>query len=148
MRRFCGDNTLADDLAQQTFLQAWRSLHQLRQRDRFGPWLKRIAVNQWLNHVRKNDPLQYTEELGEATSANGAHNHAGLAIDLDRALAALSSPQRLCIVLNYRENMTHHEIAELTDMPLGTVKSHVRRGTERLREFLSSYSKETSTDVR
>lgn len=139
MRRLSGDDILADDLAQQVFLQAWRNLHQLRQRDLFGPWLKRIAVNRWLQHVRRSDVLQNTEELSETNTAEGVQNMVGLAIDLDRALAALSDPQRLCIVLSYHENMTHHEISELTDMPLGTVKSHVQRGTKRLRELLASY---------
>jgi len=62
-----------------------------------------------------------------------------MAIDLDRALAALSEHVRLCIVLSYNEGMTHGEIADLTGMPLGTVKSHIRRGTQRLQEFLSAY---------
>ena len=60
-------------------------------------------------------------------------------MDLDRALATLSDPVRLCIVLSYHERMTHGEIAELTSLPLGTIKSHIRRGTERLQKILSAY---------
>lgn len=60
-------------------------------------------------------------------------------MDLDRALATPSSPVRLCIVLSYHEGMTHDEIAELSGLPLGTVKSYIRRGTERLRQRLAAY---------
>ena len=61
-------------------------------------------------------------------------------MDLDRALAALPEPVRLCIVLSYHERMTHPEIAELTQLPPGTIKSHIRRGTHRLQELLSAYT--------
>lgn len=138
MRRFCGDATLADDLAQQVFMQAWRSVHHLRQTSRFGPWLKRMAVNTWLQHVRKNDPLQHADEFGEIASPR--QDAAGIAMDLDRALAALQDHVRLCIVLSYHERMTHDEISEFTRLPLGTVKSHIRRGTARLQKLLSAYS--------
>jgi RNA polymerase sigma-70 factor (ECF subfamily) len=60
-------------------------------------------------------------------------------MDLDRALASLSDTVRLCIILSYHERMTHGEIAEFAGLPLGTVKSHIRRGTERLRQQLSAY---------
>ena len=140
MRRCCGDVTLADDLSQQVFLQAWRSLPRLQRPSRFGPWLKRIAINNWLQHVRKNDPLESADEI-EALSAPKT-NSAGIAVDLDAALAALESAPRLCIVLSYHEGMTHDEIAEFTALPVGTVKSHIRRGTQKLRELLSAYDQQ------
>ena len=62
MRRCCGDIHLADDLAQQVFLQAWRKISQLRQADGFGPWLKRLAISVWLQHARKNDVMVQADE--------------------------------------------------------------------------------------
>ena len=62
-----------------------------------------------------------------------------MAIDLDSALAALPHEVRLCIVLSYHEGMTHGEIEQYTGMPLGTVKSHIRRGTKRLQAQLAAY---------
>jgi len=138
MRRCCGDVNLADDLAQQVFLQAWRNIRQLREPGSFGGWLKRLAISTWLQHQRKNDALQGAEELVESYAAN--KNTTSLAMDLDTALATLPDPVRLCVVLSYHERMTHGEIAALTDMPLGTVKSHIRRGTQNLQQLLSSYS--------
>ena len=62
-----------------------------------------------------------------------------IAMDLDRALATLADDVRLCIVLAYHERMTHKEIAEFMGIPLGTVKSHVRRGTQKLQQELAAY---------
>jgi RNA polymerase sigma-70 factor (ECF subfamily) len=137
MRRLSGDGALADDLAQQTFLQAWRKLHSLRDRRSFGAWLKRLAVNTWLQHVRRHDTLR---DAGDIESAALSYTETpGEAMDLDSALEALSPPARLCIVLSYQVNMTHSEIAESTGLPEGTVKSHIRRGSQRLQELLASY---------
>jgi len=60
-------------------------------------------------------------------------------MDLDRALLTLPDAERLCLVLSYHEGLTHAEIAELTQLPLGTVKSHIRIGAGRLRNTLSAY---------
>ncbi len=137
MRRLCGDAHLADDLAQQVFLQAWRNIGQLRQPGRFGAWLKRLAVTVWLQHVRRHDALVQAAEIDETAMAPPAAP--GLAMDLDRALATLPEAVRLCIALSYHEGMTQDEIADLVGLPLGTVKSHIRRGAERLRQLLSAY---------
>ena len=138
MRRLCGDAVLADDLAQQVFLQAWRRLGQLRKVDSFGAWLKRLAVSVWLQHIRKRDALSDAETHIDASQIQEPPT--GMAMDLDRALATLSGAVRTCIVLSYHERMTHDEISEATGLPLGTVKSHIRRGTQRLQTLLAAYS--------
>ena len=56
-----------------------------------------------------------------------------------RALARLEPHVRTCVVLSYNEGMSHREIAEATEMPLGTVKTHIRNGAQRLQEILSAY---------
>ena len=68
-----------------------------------------------------------------------AEDPAAISMDLDRALAALEDHARVCIVLAYHERMTHEEISRATGLPLGTVKSHIRRGTARLQKALSAY---------
>lgn len=137
MRRCCGDVTLADDLAQQVFLQAWRSIPGLQKASRFGAWLKRLAINTWLQHLRKNDPLRQAD--GPDDSSLAGTDTIGVALDLDTALAQLPADVRTCIVLSYHEGLTHGEIADATGIRLGTVKSHIRRGTGRLREQLRAY---------
>jgi RNA polymerase sigma-70 factor, ECF subfamily len=144
MRRSCGDMTLADDLSQQVFLQAWKTMPQLQDTGKFGPWLKRLAINVWLQHRRRNDPIRGAEDLRD--EAQATDDPARIAIDLDAALATLPHDARLCVVLAYHEGMTHDEIAELTDMPVGTVKSHIRRGSQRLRERLAAYAGKTGEE--
>jgi len=138
MRRFSGDVTLADDLAQITFLRGWQDIRQLQSSGRFGAWLKRIAINVWLQYLRRNDPLRQADEH---VDIDATHNDVtGVGMDLDQTLAALPGDVRLCIVLSYHVGMNHREIAEHTDLPLGTVKSHIRRGTKRLQALLSAYN--------
>lgn len=141
MRRCSGDVTLADDLAQQAFLQAWRAIPRLQKTSRFGAWLKAIAVNTWLQHLRRNDPLRHADEPDDTKHAG--KDTTGVAMDLDAALALLPVDVRTCIVLSYHEGMTHEEVAKTTGIKLGTVKSHIRRGTKRLREQLSAYGNES-----
>lgn len=140
MRRFCGNSELADDLAQKVFLQAWQKLSSLQHPDKFGSWLKRLAINVWLQHARKHDALNDADEL------EGIHSvkvqSAGMRLDLDQALSTLPGPVRFCIVLSYQEGMTHKEIAAHSKIPLGTVKSHIRRGTQKLQAQLAAYGTE------
>lgn len=137
MRQCCGDITLGDDLAQQVFLQAWRDIRQLRTPKTFGAWLKRLAINTWLQHLRKKDALRGADDPRKAELA--IRETTGVRMDLERALATLSDPVRLCVVLSYYEGLSHGEIVKLIDLPLGTVKSHIRRGTQRLQQLLSAY---------
>jgi RNA polymerase sigma-70 factor (ECF subfamily) len=92
----------------------------------------------WLQHSRKHDPLRGADEHNDADSSH--KDTTSVALDLDHALATLSPDVRLCIVLSYHERMTHREIAEFTRQPLGTIKSHIRRGTKKLQEELAAYA--------
>ena len=136
LARLCRDPSLADDLAQEAFLQAWRQLPNLRNYGAFGGWLRQIAVNAWLQHRRKRgeallDDVQTDEPFTEPAI--------GERMDLLAALQMLAPPVRLCVVLAHSEGLSHGEIAETTALPLGTVKTHVNRGSARLRELLSAY---------
>jgi RNA polymerase sigma-70 factor, ECF subfamily len=137
LRRLCGNHALADDLAQKTFVLAWRGIGALRDPGAFGGWLKRVAVNAWLAEARRVPvPIDHDEEavLAAADPAPSPERSAA-GIDLERALARLGPAERLCVVLAHGEGMTHTEIAEATRLPLGTVKSHVLRGSEKLKRL-------------
>lgn len=137
MRRCCNDYTLADDLTQQVFLKVWLGIRKLRKAVAFNGWLKRVAVTVWLQHIRKKDALGGADEMtGNETPR---HDSTGMVLDLDRALVKLPDPVRLCVVLSYHEGMSHREIAKLTQIPLGTVKTHIRNGAHQLQELLSAY---------
>jgi RNA polymerase sigma factor (sigma-70 family) len=138
LRRLCRDAAEADDLAQQAFLQAWRALRSLKAPGAFGGWLRILAVNLWLQERRRGRP----ESGGAGTELIEAAHEPALAaqLDLDRALAELRPAVRVCIVLAYSERMSHEEISAATGLPLGTVKSHIARGAERLRALLQVYA--------
>lgn len=137
MYHLCRQPALGDDLAQQVFLTAWRSLSQLRAAAAFDGWLKRIMVSTWLEELRRGK-VQTTSAIDPADVAV-QHDTTAERMDLDTALATLQPEVRLCVVLAYSEGLSHPEIVALTGMPLGTVKSHISRGAARLREVLSDY---------
>lgn len=135
LRRLCREPALADDLAQQSFLQAWHRVHTLQAPAAFGGWLRKIAVNTWLQHVRSRGDQTMQAVPGDPTHEPTVAER----VDLDRALSQLAPDVRLCVVLAYGEQMSHREIAEAADLPLGTVKSHITRGAARLRTLLGAY---------
>ena len=96
--------------------------------------------------MRRNDALEASRELPETTEAPPESSPA-VGLDLDQALATLSEPMRLCLVLSYHEGMSHGEIVEATGMPLGTVKSNIQRGAKKLRTVLAAYRETESNET-
>jgi RNA polymerase sigma-70 factor (ECF subfamily) len=80
----------------------------------------------------------FVEDAPEAGDDAAAELQAGQKIDLDAALDTLSAPERLCVTLCYGGGLTHAEIAQTLDTPLGTVKSHVKRGLDKLKRRLGA----------
>jgi RNA polymerase sigma factor (sigma-70 family) len=145
-----GNHALADDLAQETFVLAWRNLKSFRQEARFSTWLYRIATNCWLADARKRkeellgDRVDALAEDDDAmTNSDQIHaDHARSATlkhDLDRAMLALSEAERAAIVQCYHNDLTHEEAAYVLGCPVGTVKTHVLRGKQKLRAALAAY---------
>lgn len=136
-----GDAALADDLAQDTFVQAWRGLERFRGEARFGTWLLGIAHNHWRNarrRQREHDSLDAHASRLCAPDASTDLRH-----DLALALRELSADEQLAIHLNYEQGLSHSEIAALVDWPLGTVKTHVARAKEKLRQHLAAWNPQT-----
>jgi RNA polymerase sigma factor (sigma-70 family) len=138
MYHLCRQPSLGDDLAQLVFITAWRSLPQLRSAAAFDGWLKRIMVTTWLAEVRRRQPASVGDVDRESSVDSAVTTQRRL--DLDAALAHLTTDARLCVVLAYDEGLSHPEIVALTGMPLGTVKSHIARGAALLRGLLADYS--------
>lgn len=145
MRRCCNDPVLADDLAQQVFVKLWLNIRKLKKASAFSAWMKRLAISVWLQHIRRNDALRGADEYSGTEISH--RETPGQGMDLDRALAMLPDGLRLCVVLSYQEGMSHREIAELTGQPLGTIKSNIRIGAERLQQVLSAYRDEPQAET-
>lgn len=134
-----GDIARADDLAQETFLLAWRKLHQFRGEARFGTWLYRIAYSCFLQSVRKRQHLSDTPgdvAVGEQLSVSGKVT---LRLDLERAMHGLSADEQAVLLHVAQLGMSHVEAAYVLSMPLGTVKSHAKRGKDKLRALLADW---------
>ena len=142
-----GDAALADDLAQETFVQAWLHLNDFRGDARLATWLHRIALTRFLQHVRRPQlPLEWRDpEAGTADEpAHDPRDVEGLGRDVERALAALSEIQRLAVVHCFHLDLSHAEAAQVLGLPLGTLKSHLDRAKTRLRALLGAWNPETS----
>lgn len=125
LRRLGGDHPLADDLAQDVFVTAWRKLDRFDGRGTFRGWLCRIAYTTFLQDRRASGARARREEasLPPPDLTGGPEG----ALDLERALATLSDEQRAAVALCYGEGLSHTEAADALGVPLGTLKSHVLR---------------------
>jgi len=132
-----GDHGLADDLAQETFLLAWRNLASFRHDARFSTWLYRIAFNAWLSEARKRREV-LLDDAGEGPAPEPADPKQPdpLRLDLERAVAGLPDGERAAIAACYYADLTHEEAAQALGIPLGTVKTHILRAKARLRARL------------
>jgi RNA polymerase sigma factor (sigma-70 family) len=145
-----GNHALADDLAQETFVLAWRNLKSFRNEARFSTWLYRIATNCWLADARKRketllgDRDADVEDEGAGDDpAQATPDHArgsALKLDLERAMGALSEGERAAIVQCYHNDLTHEEAAFVLGMPVGTVKTHVLRARQKLKIAMAAWA--------
>lgn len=139
----------AADMTQEAFVRVLRSLHTYRGETKFTTWLYRLVTNICLDELRRRGApaltLDATEEGAPALDpadpdpwiqperwAAAAED----SVELKRALGELSTPQRLALTLFYFDDLRYEDIAQVMNVPLNTVKSHIRRAKERLAELL------------
>ncbi|MDQ6630330.1 MAG: sigma-70 family RNA polymerase sigma factor [Verrucomicrobiota bacterium] len=134
-----GDLHLADDMAQETFLRAWQKLDSFRGDAKFQTWLFGIAYNQFRTEARRNKELalEDVEDLPPEKFEGSATSSSHLRMDLDEAMKVLTTAERAAIVLCCQNGLSHEEAAKVLECPLGTVKTNVMRGKEKLRKQLS-----------
>ena len=133
-----GDAALADDLAQEAFLLAWRRLATFRFEARFSTWLYRIAFNAWQSERRRTREVLLGEDDEAIPEPDAGDNGPGPEdrLDLERALATLSDGERAAIAACYAADLSHEEAARALGIPLGTVKTHILRAKAKLRARL------------
>jgi RNA polymerase sigma factor (sigma-70 family) len=133
-----GRHALADDLAQETFLEAWRKIAQFRGEGSFAGWLFGIAWSRFLMDARRRK-LEPLDATGEASADPSLARIAKL--DLEKAFARLAPAERAALTACYTLGFAHEEAARILQMPLGTLKSHVARGREKLQRLLQGWEK-------
>jgi RNA polymerase sigma-70 factor (ECF subfamily) len=148
-----GDEQLSDDLAQETFIKAYMNITKFRGLSSFSTWLFRIAYNVHYDYCRKmrNEKLEMSNVDVQtcAESAFVSHHHSSflipnssLKMDLYKALSQLKEEERTCITLQLIDGQPIDKISDITGIPQNTVKSHLKRGKEKL----ASYLKENGYD--
>jgi RNA polymerase sigma factor (sigma-70 family) len=135
LRRMGAEPSLADDLAQDAFLAAFERIVEFRGEGTFAAWVKKIAARLYVRRWRREKRLEALDERDE--EVGGGEGFAASRIDLDGALKSLSATEQMCISLCYGAGLSHAEAAEALNAPLGTVKSHVKRGLDKLRVRLA-----------
>ena len=131
-----GDETLCDDLAQDTFLKAYEHITQFKGIASFQTWLFRIAYNVFYDNKRKK--VETPQDELPSSSSSSYTSSTSLNMDISTALAQLKEDERACVTLQLIDGYSIDEIANILGMPANTVKSHLRRGKERLTTYLKA----------
>jgi len=147
LRAVCYDRSAIDDLAQETFLRAIKHAGRFNPKYPMRGWLLTIARRLLINHGQKEkrrrpaagiepDQLQGQASTGPDQRLEDHEQKELSRRMIDDAMARLSEPQRTSIAMHYQQGLPLDQIAELLEMPVGTVKSHLHRGRQRMRELL------------
>jgi RNA polymerase sigma-70 factor (ECF subfamily) len=143
LRRIVGDHHWADDLAQETFVKLWDHLGVLREGAAVGGWLRRVARNLGLNHVRGRKRRHETpcEQIETEAAADGRPESQAesreLAEGIDAALAALPPERRAVLLLRVQQGLTYEQISRQMNCRPATVASRLHRARLQVRDFLS-----------
>lgn len=139
--RLCnGDFQLAEDVVQETFLRAFIALATFREEAKLSTWLHSIAFNCAMALFRKNKmPVCCLDEMAELVDVMQDIEKVDVSYDLENAINSIAAPQQnvfyICVVDGY----SHEQAAVITGIPLGTVKTNVRRTKHKLKEYLRAW---------
>ena len=132
LRRLGADAGQADDVAQAAFLIAFEQITEFRGEGPFHGWVKRIAARLYAKRRRRGLRLEVVVESMEASIV------AADSADLEEVLGCLTEVERLCVCLCYGGGLSHAEAADALNAPLAVVRSHVKRGLDKLRTRLTA----------
>jgi RNA polymerase sigma-70 factor, ECF subfamily len=159
--RMVRDREQAEDIAQETFVKVFNHLGSYNPKYKFSSWIFKIASNLAIDHLRKKEPETIsldgsrnavTEEQMEATRITVASRDENpeefleakeLGAEIEQAIGELRAEYRTAILLRHVEGRPYEEIAEIMDVPLGTVKTYIHRARSELRASLSHLRVET-----
>lgn len=142
--RITGDRGLAEEVAQDVFLEMDRHLSTIESHEHALNWLRRVTMSRSTDALRRRRVrgVDLWVDLEDDFGASGEERFSPLGARLEQLLATLPEPQRAALVLRYQEDLTPDEIAATLNAPVATVKSHLQRGLKLLRAKASSHLKE------
>lgn len=133
-RHFFRDRSLAEDLAQEVFLHLYQNLASIETPAHLKYWLRRVTSHRCIDYSRKHKMQTVSVDQAPEPMSMFDWPDAMMGATLRRIVATLPEKPRLVVTLRYQEDLDPTEIAEILDMPLNTVKSHLRRSLVILRE--------------
>jgi RNA polymerase sigma-70 factor (ECF subfamily) len=133
------DAALADDLAQEAFLKAYKNIGSFRGEAKFSTWLYRIAYNCFREEARKRKELVGIDETQLEAEPDPQTVDPALKHDLAHALQLLPLHERTAVLLCCQNGLSHDEASRVLEIPLGTVKTNVLRGREKLKRSLAAW---------
>jgi RNA polymerase sigma-70 factor, ECF subfamily len=142
--RMTGDRGLAEEVAQDVFLQLDGNMNRIESPEHALNWLRRVTVNRSADAMRRRRVrgVDLWVEIEEKHGAPAEERRTPLGTRLEHLLSTLPEAQRAALVLRYQEDMTPEEIASIVDAPLATVKSNLHRGLKLLRAKATTHLKE------
>ncbi len=136
-RLLATDHSTADDLAQETFLVAYKKLHTWRGNGKLKSWLHSIAYRQFLDHIKKHSRMQVMAEVPQEGFDSRQAMDAEILVQ--KLLGKLGPLDRTCLTLAYAAGMSHSEISGIVELPLGSVKSRIHRAKLKLQKWLEQH---------
>ena len=164
--RMLGDSDAALDVAQEAFVKAWRALPQFKGEARFSTWITRIAINQCRNELRRRRTVKHTQPLSLDAPSAGQETTLGASVPaagpdpwevargrevsraLEASLAELDGEAREVLLLRDAEDLSYEEVAEILDVPVGTVRSRLHRARGELRRRMGTVLNESDGSSR
>lgn len=153
--RMVRDRALAEDLAQESFIKVLNGIRSYRPEYKFSSWIFKVANNAAIDHLRRRAidtlsldgaPDARTPDEMQSTALQLGDEHRESPLQelearelggtIDRAIARLRPEYRACILLRHVEGYAYEEIAQILDLPLGTVKTYIHRARNELRDYL------------
>ena len=131
-----GDEQLSDDLAQDTFIKAYVNITKFKGLSSFSTWLMRIAYNVFYDDVRARKQTEDVDTSISALRQTSSNGDSNLKMDIYAALVLLKPDERTCITLQLIDGYPIEQISKITGIPDNTVKSHLRRGKEKMTIYL------------
>ncbi len=142
--RMTGDRGLAEEVAQDVFLELDRHMDRIESPEHAMFWLRRVAMNRSADALRRRKVrgVDLWVEIEENHGAPAEERSSPLSARLEQLLSTLPEAQRAALVLRYQEDLTPEEIAATVDAPVATVKSNLQRGLKLLRSKATTHLKE------
>jgi len=132
-----GDGPLSDDLAQETFIKAYLNITAFKGLAGFSTWLYRIAYNVYYDSVRAQKHYEDINEQIIDSQYQTLNAFSAEKMDIYKALKLLRKEEQTAVLLFYMEDKSHSEIARIMNCPLGTVKTYILKGKEKLTVYLT-----------